>query len=68
VDGVGLITHGSSDALAIENAIRRAHDAARAHATEEMAEAAGRAAALLRAGDEGVHVQQALSRKASQEG
>ena len=68
VDGVGLISHGSSDALAIENAIRRARDAARAHATGEMAEAAGRAAALLGAGDGRDHLQQARPRKASQEG
>jgi glycerol-3-phosphate acyltransferase PlsX len=68
VDGVGVISHGSSDALAIENAIRRARDAARAHVTEEMAEAAGRAVALLRAADEGEHLQQARRRKASQEG
>jgi len=67
VDGVGVISHGSSDALAIENAIRRARDAARAHATGEMAEAAGRAAALLHAGDEGDLTQDAR-RKASQEG
>jgi phosphate acyltransferase len=66
VDGVGVITHGSSDALAIQNAIGRARDAARAGATAEMAEAAARAAALLRASDEDhLHVRR---RKASQEG
>jgi len=68
VDGVGVISHGSSDALAIENAIRRAHDAARAHVTEEMAEAAGRAAGLLRPGGDGEPLQHARRRKASQEG
>jgi glycerol-3-phosphate acyltransferase PlsX len=68
VDGVGVISHGSSDALAVENAVRRARDAARAGATEEMAEAAGRAAALLRAADEGDHLHHARRRRASQEG
>ncbi len=47
VNGVGVIGHGASDALAIENAIRRAYSAARARCTEEMAEAAGRAEELL---------------------
>jgi glycerol-3-phosphate acyltransferase PlsX len=65
VNGVGVITHGSSDALAIENAVGRARDAARSGATAEMAEAAARAAALLRASDED-HLQ-VRRRKASQE-
>ena len=49
VDGVGFITHGSSDALAIENAVRRVRAAADAHATDEIAAAAARAGALLAA-------------------
>jgi glycerol-3-phosphate acyltransferase PlsX len=47
VRGVAVIGHGNSDALAIENAILRARDGARAHVTDEMAEAAARAAGLL---------------------
>jgi phosphate acyltransferase len=47
VDGVGFITHGRSDALAIENAVRRVRAAADAHATDEIAQAAARAEALL---------------------
>ncbi|HTP30167.1 MAG TPA: phosphate acyltransferase PlsX, partial [Anaeromyxobacteraceae bacterium] len=47
VEGVGFITHGRSDALAILNAVRRARAAADAHATEEMARAAQRAELLL---------------------
>ncbi len=47
VAGVGVVSHGASDALAIENAIRQARDAARAACTDEMAGAAGRAAELL---------------------
>jgi glycerol-3-phosphate acyltransferase PlsX len=47
VNGVGVIGHGASDALAIENAIRRAFSAARARCTEEMGKAAGRAEELL---------------------
>ncbi|WP_371869299.1 phosphate acyltransferase PlsX [Anaeromyxobacter diazotrophicus] len=49
VDGVGFITHGSSDALAIQNAVRRVQAAADAHATDEIARAAGQAEALLAA-------------------
>ncbi|BDG06914.1 phosphate acyltransferase PlsX [Anaeromyxobacter paludicola] len=51
VDGVGIITHGRSDALAVENAVRRAHDAAAAHCTGEIAAAAARAEALLAEGE-----------------
>jgi glycerol-3-phosphate acyltransferase PlsX len=51
VDGVAVISHGSSDALAVENAIRRAFDAASARATAEMAEAASRAGGLLEAAE-----------------
>jgi phosphate acyltransferase len=47
VAGVGFITHGSSDALAIKNAVRRVRAAADAHATEEIASAAERAGGLL---------------------
>ncbi len=47
VDGVGFITHGSSDALAIQNAVARARSAADAHATDEIARAAAEAEALL---------------------
>ena len=49
VDGVGFITHGSSDALAIANAVARVRAAADAHATAEIAVAAARAEALLAA-------------------
>jgi glycerol-3-phosphate acyltransferase PlsX len=47
VNGVGLISHGRSDALAIENAIRRAADAARAHFTDELAQAVAPSESLL---------------------
>ncbi|HEU4383222.1 MAG TPA: phosphate acyltransferase PlsX [Anaeromyxobacteraceae bacterium] len=49
VAGVGVVSHGASDALAIENAVTRARDAARAACTREMAEAAALAAGLLAA-------------------
>jgi glycerol-3-phosphate acyltransferase PlsX len=47
VQGVGFITHGRSDALAIENAVRRAEECARSHFTDEIAQAAATATALL---------------------
>jgi glycerol-3-phosphate acyltransferase PlsX len=47
VDGVGFISHGRSDAMAMENAIRRVLAAAEAHFTDEVAAVAGRAEALL---------------------
>jgi glycerol-3-phosphate acyltransferase PlsX len=47
VAGIGIISHGASDALAIENAIRRARDAAQARCTDEIAQAAAQAEALL---------------------
>jgi len=47
VSGVGFITHGRSDALAMENAIRRVRDAARTHFTDEIAAAVEPAEALL---------------------
>jgi glycerol-3-phosphate acyltransferase PlsX len=50
VRGVAVIGHGRSDALAVENAIDRAADAARARAGDETAAAAALAAALLHAG------------------
>jgi hypothetical protein len=48
VNGVGFISHGRSDAVAIENAIRRASDAARTHFVDENAPAVAPAEALRR--------------------
>ena len=58
VNGVGIISHGRSDALAIENAIRRAGEVARAHFTDEIAKAVAPSESLLAqavaaAGDDG---------------
>ena len=47
VSGVGFVCHGRSDAFAIENAVRRASEAAGSHFTDEIAEAVAPAAALL---------------------
>jgi glycerol-3-phosphate acyltransferase PlsX len=47
VNGVGFISHGRSDRLAIENAIRRSRDAARAHFTDELASAVAPTEKLL---------------------
>jgi glycerol-3-phosphate acyltransferase PlsX len=47
VNGVGFISHGRSDALAIENAVRRAHEAARTHFVDDIAAAVAPADALL---------------------
>jgi phosphate acyltransferase len=47
VNGVGFICHGRSDALAIENAVRRAGDAARTRFTDEIAKAVAPSQALL---------------------
>jgi len=47
VNGVGFITHGRSDALAMENAIRRVRDAAKTHFTDEIAAAVAPAESLL---------------------
>jgi glycerol-3-phosphate acyltransferase PlsX len=47
VNGVGFISHGRSDALAIENAVRRARDAARTHFVDEIAAAVKPSEALL---------------------
>jgi phosphate acyltransferase len=47
VNGVGFITHGRSDAVAIENAVRRSREAARAHFTDEIARAVVDSEALL---------------------
>jgi glycerol-3-phosphate acyltransferase PlsX len=49
VEGVGIITHGSSDALAVENAVRRAGDVAETHFTDEIARAVAPSEALLSA-------------------
>jgi len=49
VNGVGFIGHGSSDALAVENAVRRAREAARSHFTDEIAKAVEGSGALLAA-------------------
>jgi glycerol-3-phosphate acyltransferase PlsX len=49
VAGVGFISHGRSDALAVENAIRRVHDAARTHFTDELAAAVAPSESLLAA-------------------
>jgi glycerol-3-phosphate acyltransferase PlsX len=51
VNGVGFITHGSSDALAIENSIRKAGEAARSHFTDEIARAVAPAESLLAAAE-----------------
>jgi glycerol-3-phosphate acyltransferase PlsX len=47
VCGVGFICHGRSDARAVENAVRRAGQAADTHFTDEIAAAVGPAAGLL---------------------
>jgi len=47
VNGVGFISHGRSDALAIENAVRRAHQAAKTHFVDDIAAAVAPAEALL---------------------
>jgi glycerol-3-phosphate acyltransferase PlsX len=47
VAGMGFITHGSSDALAMENAVLRARAAAGTHFTDEIAQAVAPAAELL---------------------
>ncbi len=52
VNGVGFIGHGRSDALAIENAIRRASDTARSHFTDEIAKAVAGSEALLAAAEQ----------------
>jgi phosphate acyltransferase len=49
VNGVGFVSHGSSDALAVENSIRRAGDAARSHFTDEIATAVAPSEGLLAA-------------------
>src|SRR5512138_2456433 len=53
VDGVGFISHGRADALAIEIAVRRAGDAARTHFTDEIAQAVAPSEALLAAAGAG---------------
>jgi glycerol-3-phosphate acyltransferase PlsX len=54
VNGVGFISHGRSDSLAIENAVRRAGDAARTHFTDEIARAVAPSEALLAGAADGV--------------
>jgi glycerol-3-phosphate acyltransferase PlsX len=49
VNGVGFISHGRADALAIEIAVRRAGDAAQTHFTDEIAQAVAPSEALLAA-------------------
>jgi phosphate acyltransferase len=49
VNGVGFISHGRSDALAMENAIRRVRAAAESHFTGEIAAAVARSDELLAA-------------------
>jgi phosphate acyltransferase len=53
VNGVGFISHGRSDALAMENAIRRVRAAAESHFTGEIAEAVARSEDLLAAASAG---------------
>jgi glycerol-3-phosphate acyltransferase PlsX len=47
VRGVGFISHGRSDALAIENAVARAEQAAITHFTDEIAQAVAIGESLL---------------------
>ncbi len=47
VNGVGFIGHGRSDALAMENAIRRVREAAGAHFVDEIADAVAPSHALV---------------------
>jgi glycerol-3-phosphate acyltransferase PlsX len=49
VNGVGFISHGRSDALAIESAIRRVRDAARSHFVDDIAKAVAPTDALVEA-------------------
>ena len=49
VNGVGFISHGRADAVAIEIAVRRAGEAARSHFTDEIAQAVAPSEALLAA-------------------
>ena len=52
VNGVGFISHGRSDALAIANAVRRVRQAATTHFVDEIAAAVAPAEALLAAPQE----------------
>jgi phosphate acyltransferase len=58
VSGVGFITHGRSDAHAIDNAVRRVEAAARAHFTDEIATAISSSQGLLAEAGES-HAQEA---------
>jgi glycerol-3-phosphate acyltransferase PlsX len=49
VNGVGFISHGRSDAVAIESAIRRVRDAAKSHFVDEIAAAVAPTQALVEA-------------------
>ncbi len=64
VAGVGFITHGRSDALAILNAVRRVRAAAEARATDEIGWAAEKADALLAAVDRESRSEQERARPA----
>jgi glycerol-3-phosphate acyltransferase PlsX len=50
VRGVGFISHGRSDALAVENAVARAEQAALTHFTDEIAQAVSISESLLAPG------------------
>ena len=50
VNGVAFIGHGRSDAFAVENAVRRAGEAARTHFTDEIAAAVAPSHGLIEAG------------------
>ena len=54
VQGVGFISHGRSDALAIENAVARAEQAAITHFTDEIARAVSIGETLLATDGSGV--------------
>ena len=64
VNGVGFIGHGRSDALAVENAIRRARDAAGSHFVDEIARAVAPSHALVEEPPAGaVHVHTSSPRR-----
>jgi glycerol-3-phosphate acyltransferase PlsX len=64
VNGVGFISHGRADALAIEIAVRRAAEVARTHFTDEIATAVAPSQALL-AAVEGAEANPHPARRAS---
>ncbi len=64
VNGVGFIGHGRSDALAVENAIRRAREAAGSHFVDEISRAVAPSHALVEEPPAGaVHVPTPSSRR-----